>query len=83
MSDELKKAIKEQKLVYGTNETIKRLKLGSCKAVFIASNCPKRVRDDIKRYSGLCGAAVNELDIPDSEIGMLCKRRHSVSVLCY
>ncbi len=83
MIAELKKAIKEQELVYGARETVKNLKLGKTKAVFLASNCSEGMREDIKHYGEISGVKVYELEIPDSEIGMLCKRMHSVSVLSY
>ncbi|MFH1638055.1 MAG: ribosomal L7Ae/L30e/S12e/Gadd45 family protein [Candidatus Woesearchaeota archaeon] len=83
MIGELKKAIKEQKLVYGARETIKKLKLGEVKVVFLASNCSPELKEDIRRYSKLSEIQVHELDIPDTEIGMMCKRMHLVSVLSY
>jgi len=81
--DELKKALKEKNVVFGTKNTVKRLKLGKAKTVLIASNCPQEVKEDIAHYAKLSGAKVVELDIPDSEVGMICKKRHSVAVLSY
>ena len=81
--EELKIALKEQKPTLGTQESMKLLKLGEAKTVFLAQNCPPSVRDDIKHYAELSGAKVVELDIPDDEVGILCKKRHSVSVLSF
>ncbi len=81
--EELKKAIKEKKLTFGTNQTMRKLRLGKLNTVFLASNCSSKVRDDIKHYAKLADAKVIELEIPDDEIGIICKKRHSVAVLSY
>lgn len=81
--EELKKAIKDKKLTYGTNQTLQGLKLGKLSTVFLALNCPADVRNDINQYAKLADAKVVELDIPDDEIGTVCKKRHSVAVLSY
>ncbi len=81
--EELKKAIKEKKLTFGTNQTINGLKLGKLNTIFLASNCSSKVREDIKHYAKLADAKVVELEIPDDEIGTVCKKRHSVAVLSY
>lgn len=75
--DELKKALKEKKLIFGTEKTLKNLKLGKCKRVFISSNCPSKVREEIKSF----GVEVIELSEPNTEIALICKRPHSISVL--
>ncbi|MDI6737177.1 MAG: ribosomal L7Ae/L30e/S12e/Gadd45 family protein [Nanoarchaeota archaeon] len=81
MSSELKAVLKEKNIVIGTNETIKKLKLGKVKKVLLASNCPKSVKDTIAHYAKIANAVVVELDVPDKEIGLLSKRPFGVSVL--
>ncbi|MFH0752079.1 MAG: ribosomal L7Ae/L30e/S12e/Gadd45 family protein [archaeon] len=81
--DELKKALKEKNLVFGTKATLRNLRQGKAKKIIIASNCPKEIREEIKHNAKLSKAEVAELELPDSEIGMICKKRFSVSVLSY
>ena len=81
--DALKKALKEKGLVFGTKATLRKLREGKVKQVLTASNCPKEVKEEIKHNAKLTKAEVTELDLPDSEIGMICKKRFSVSVLSY
>jgi ribosomal protein L30E len=81
--DELKLAIKEHKLTYGTRETLKKLKNSEVNVVFLASNTPSEVKETVVHYAGLSGAKIVGLDIPDEEVGVICKKRHSVSVLSY
>ena len=74
---ELKKALKEKTIVFGTERTFKNLKLGKCKKVFISSNCPDKIREEIKSYD----VEVIELSEPNTEIALICKRPHPISVL--
>lgn len=76
----LKKAIKEQKLIYGTEKTLKNIRLGNTKVVFLASNCPEDTKKMIKSYGN---TEVIELNVPNDEIAMICKRPHPISVLSY
>ena len=80
---DLKKAVKEEKLVFGTDRTLKMIREGKAKKVFISSNCPKQVREDIKHYATIAGMEVNELKEPNEELGIICKKPFSISVLCY
>ena len=80
---ELRDALKEQKMIFGTKETLKQLKKGAVKKVFLSGNCPNSVRDHVKHYSKLAKVDVVELQQPGDEIALLCKKNFSVSVLSY
>jgi large subunit ribosomal protein L30e len=79
----LKKALKEQKLIYGTNLTIKNIKRGTVKEVFLASNTPKNVKNDINYYSKIANIKVNELKQNSEELSIICKKNFLVSVVSY
>ncbi len=81
--EELRKALKEKTLAYGTKEAIKNLKAGKIKVVLISGNCSKLTKDNLERYTKLSGAKLIELKQPSSELALLCKRGHPVSVLSY
>jgi large subunit ribosomal protein L30e len=81
--DELRTAIKEATVAFGTEETIKRLKNGNVKKVFLASNCPESTRKKIEYYAKIGKVELVKLDVPNDEIGMICKKPFSISVLCY
>lgn len=81
--EELKKALKEKELVFGTKATLRNLRQRKTKHVLVSSNCPKEVRDELKHYAKLAGAELTELELPDKEIGLICKKRFSISVLSY
>ncbi|MBI4448021.1 ribosomal L7Ae/L30e/S12e/Gadd45 family protein [Candidatus Woesearchaeota archaeon] len=80
MSD-LKKVLKEQKITIGSEETIKKLKIGKVKKVFLASNCPQKTKTEIMHLAKLANASIEELGIPNEEVGMICKKGFRISVL--
>jgi large subunit ribosomal protein L30e len=78
---ELRDLISEKKVIVGTERTIKALKLGKIEKIFLASNCKQKAKDDIKQYSKLSKATVSQLRYPNDELGVLCKKPYSISVL--
>lgn len=79
--DDIKKAIESDKAVVGTQRVLKGLKLGNIASVYMTTNVPKDVLEDIKHYSELSNTEVIELDVPNDELGTLCKKPFSISVL--
>ena len=78
---EIRKIIKQGKAAIGTNEVMKKLKLGKISKVYVTSNCPLPVKKDVKYYAGLSGAEVVQLKQPNDELGVLCKKPFAISVL--
>jgi len=78
---DIRKLIDDKKLVIGTEIVIKKLKAGKISKVFLTSNCPNEVRDDIERYSAIAKAEVVQLDIPNDELGIICKKPFSISIV--
>jgi large subunit ribosomal protein L30e len=81
--DNLKKAIKEDKLIIGTERTLKSLKKGIVKEVFVSKNCPEDLKNQIKKYVEISGIKISELEETNLEIGTLCKKPFSVNLCCY
>ncbi len=79
--NEIKKLLKDKRLVIGTADTIKKLKENKISKVWISSNTPSGVRDDINRYASLNGVETIGLNVPNDELGVLCKKQFSVSVV--
>ena len=78
---DLKNYLKTDKVVLGTEKTVKLLKSGAAEKVFLSSNCPEDVKKDIEYYAKLSGAVLVYLNQPNDELGTLCKKPYSVSVL--
>jgi len=77
----IKKALEVKKIVIGTERTMKELKKGTLTSVYLSSNCPVDIKEDIAHYSSLISTEVIELDVPNDELGIVCKKPFSVSIL--
>ena len=80
-SAEIKKLIKAGNVILGTQRTVKSLKLGKVEKVLLSSNCPERIEKGINYYAGVSGAELHKLDYPNDELGIICKKPFSISVL--
>ena len=78
---EIKKLIKSGRLVIGTESTIKKLKADKVEKVWLSSNVPSMLKDDIARYGKMSTVKVVSLGIPNDELGVQCKKQFSVSVV--
>lgn len=78
---ELKKLVGNSKLVIGTQRTMKELKKGNLKKIFISSNCHQDVKDSIISNAKLLGVEVSQLDVTNEETGIIVKKPFAVSVV--
>ena len=78
---ELKKILKGENVVIGTQRTLKELKRGAIERVFITSNCPPSVEQDIDYYTSLGSVEKIKLPFPNEELGVICKKPFSISVV--
>ena len=79
--EEVKKGIKNNKASVGTALTIKNLKQGNIAKIFLSSNVPDNIRDDITHYTTITETEVVELRYPNDELGALCKKPFPISVV--
>lgn len=78
---EIQKALVDEKLIIGTDKVMKGLKNGEISKVFVTVNAPEIVKGDIEHYSKLSGADVADLDVTNEELGEICKKRFSISLV--
>ncbi|MFH2027964.1 MAG: ribosomal L7Ae/L30e/S12e/Gadd45 family protein [Nanoarchaeota archaeon] len=78
---EIKKYLKEDKVIIGTDKTLKGLRAGKMSKIVLSLNCPEDVENDINHYSKISNVKVVKLDIPNDELGIVCKKPYSISVL--
>ena len=78
---ELKDALKDNKVVFGTKGAIKNLKLGDAKIIVIARNCPEDVRADLEKYAKLSEVKLEEFDGTAKEMGVFCGKPFSIASL--
>ncbi|MBD3204186.1 50S ribosomal protein L30 [Candidatus Woesearchaeota archaeon] len=82
--EEIKKIrslIKEKKLIIGTERTIKELKKKKLDKVYVSANVSQEVMDDINHYAKLADLSVVQLDVFNEELGTICKKPFSISVI--
>ena len=80
-TDEIKKNLKTDKLVIGMDKTVKLLKLGKLAKVFIAKNTAEITENDLNYYSKINNIELSKLNIDNEELGVLCKKPFSISVM--
>ena len=78
---ELKLKVQLEKLVVGTDRVLKLLRVRGVEKVFLAANCPVKVRDDVTRYAALVHIPVVTLPQTNEELGIFCKRHFFISVI--
>ncbi|MFH1642309.1 MAG: ribosomal L7Ae/L30e/S12e/Gadd45 family protein [Nanoarchaeota archaeon] len=78
---ELKKLLKSKEIIIGTERTLKSVKLAKLSHIFLSANCPEDVIEDITHYAKLTSVKVIKLNVPNDELGVVCKKPYSISVL--
>ena len=81
--EDLKKALQENKVIIGKDRVLKRLRIGKLEKVYLASNCPKSFKDDIKHLADIHKIKVIESNSDNEQLGIICKKQFSISVLGY
>ena len=79
--EEIKKQMGNKKVILGLGMTLKNLKTGTIAKVFLCSNLPEDTNKDINYYAKIANVDVVELNYPNEELGALCKKPFSVSVI--
>ncbi len=78
---EIKKLLEQDKLVIGADETIKGLRAGKVKRVFLSSNASPETKANVERFCSVNQIDCVELEQSSEEAGTLCKKPFAVSVI--
>jgi len=73
--------MEKNRVILGTNMTIKMIKNGKVEKVFLAKNAPEEIKRDILYYSKLGNFEVEELNYTNEEIGIILKKPFKISVI--
>ena len=79
--EEIKKHLKTPNLVIGAEKTLKALRNNELIKVFIASNAPENVVKDLEYYASISKIEVEKLDVPNDELGTVCKKPFAIAVI--
>jgi len=77
--EEIRKLLESDKLLIGTDRSLKALKLGKLEKIYISSNCPDDVKETIDRYAN--GTEIINLEVPNEELGVICRKPFLISVV--
>lgn len=73
--------IHSKKATIGTQKTLKALRLGKLAKVYVTHNCPPILKQNVERQAELNKTEVALLEVPNSELGTLCKKPFSINLL--
>jgi large subunit ribosomal protein L30e len=79
--DEIKKLLGSDKLIIGKEETLKAIRTGKLKKVFLASNADPKFVKDIEYYKNMSDMEVVSLQLTNEEVGSVCRKPFSISAL--
>ena len=71
----------EKKVVIGAERVLKELKAKRVQKVYLASNCPAKLHEDVKYYASVAEIPVVDMAYSNEELGVFCKKNFFVSVL--
>ena len=78
---DLRVKIQEKKVVIGAERVLKELKAKRVQKVYLASNCPAKLHEDVKYYASVGEIVVVDMAYSNEELGVFCKKNFFVSVL--
>ena len=79
--NEIKKSLDSNKVIIGTNNTIRNIKIGKVLKVYLSNNCQKNIQRDIESYSEIADIKCTTLNKSKEDMGVICKKPFSISVL--
>jgi len=77
----IKKSIEAGKAILGFKEVVKDLRKNNIKEVMIASNTSSEHIEDLENLCSINDVPITKLKQANDELGVLCKKAFSVSVL--
>ncbi|HHI04240.1 MAG TPA: 50S ribosomal protein L30 [Candidatus Woesearchaeota archaeon] len=80
-SNDIKKELKTRKIVIGTKEVMKNLKLNKIEKIYLASNCNDNSKKELEYYSKFLKIPIIMLKQPNDELGLICKKQYFISML--
>ena len=78
VKNEIKQALKDNKLVIGSRKVLSGVKNGKITSVVVASNCPDSVRLDMNHYSSISGVPVKSFDADSLQLGEFCGKPFNI-----
>jgi large subunit ribosomal protein L30e len=78
---EIRKLLADKRLVLGTERAQKLVRQGKLAKMYLSSNCPPSLKEDLVKYCALAGIECQELPVSNDELGVWCKKPFAISVV--
>lgn len=78
---EIRNLHEKKQLIIGEDVTLKAVKTGRVSKILLASNAASTVKEDMSYYGTISGIEVVNLDQPNEELGAICRKPFSISVI--
>ena len=78
---DLKAKLQDGKTIIGKERVLKHLREKSLAKVFLASNCPQDLREEVVNLAKMAKVPVVELALNNEEFGLFCKKNFFIAVL--
>ncbi len=78
---EIKKMLGSEKLIFGGEESLKALRKNTLSSVIFSQNPKPELKKDIEHHASIAGVKIEELDIPNDELGTLCRKPFPISTI--
>jgi len=79
--DNIKKAMKDKKLVIGFKETLRLLRKQQISTVVVASNAPENVKEEIENLANIAKIEFVTSEKNNIELGATCRKAFGVMTL--
>ena len=80
-NEEIKKLLGSDKLIIGADKTMKAMRAGKLKKIFLASNANPKIVKDIEYYKDLAKIEIEVLSLTNEEIGAVCRKPYMISIM--
>lgn len=78
IQNELEKAVTAKKIKVGLKSVMRALKQGTAHLVVFSKNTPKEIQEEIEKNAQLANIKAVQFDGISKELGVRCRRTHSV-----
>ncbi|MBT3464771.1 hypothetical protein HOD20_04595 [archaeon] len=79
--DKIKKLLKTDKIVYGTDRAYKEITRKNASEIVLSSNVPDDVELDLTKYANLSDLVITKINLTNDLFGTFCKKPYAISVL--
>ncbi|HME87029.1 MAG TPA: ribosomal L7Ae/L30e/S12e/Gadd45 family protein [Candidatus Nanoarchaeia archaeon] len=78
---ELKKLVDSKKLIIGAQRTMKELKKGTLKQIYLSVNCAPATKSTLESQARADKITVSQMELTSQELGVLVKKPFIVSMV--